>query len=87
MRLYAKGLRPALPLEKRPPRRLAIAAPRGAAKTTLKSLILPIHATLHQGERYIVLISATLKQARRRLRNIQIELQTNRRLHQRLTNF
>ncbi|GAB4314675.1 MAG: hypothetical protein Kow0059_06570 [Candidatus Sumerlaeia bacterium] len=57
-----------------------IAAPRGAAKTTLKALILPIHAICYGFERYIVIICATLAQARRRLRNIQNELRTNARL-------
>jgi reverse gyrase len=64
-------------LADRPARRLAIAAPRGAAKTTLKSLILPIHATLYGRERYIAILSATLKQARRRLANILAEIDTN----------
>ena len=68
---------PPPPLESRPPRRLAIAAPRGAAKSTLKTLILPIHSLLYRQERYIVLISATQKQARQRLRNIKSELQRN----------
>jgi hypothetical protein len=66
-----------LPLALRPGRRLAIAAPRGAAKSTLKTLLFPIHATLYQLERYIVILSATLKQARQRLRNIRSELETN----------
>jgi predicted phage terminase large subunit-like protein len=55
----------------------AVAAPRGFAKSTIKSLILPIHAILHQTERYIVIISATLKQAKLRLKNIKNELLTN----------
>ena len=64
-------------LESRSGRRLALAAPRGAAKSTLKTLIFPIHATLYQLERYIVILSATLKQARQRLHNIRSELETN----------
>ena len=55
----------------------AVAAPRGFAKSTIKSLILPIHALLYQTERYIVIISATLKQAKLRLKNIKNELLTN----------
>jgi predicted phage terminase large subunit-like protein len=55
----------------------AVAAPRGFAKSTIKTLILPIHAILHQTERYIVIISATLKQAKLRLKNIKNELLTN----------
>jgi hypothetical protein len=77
--LYTRTLRPC-PLEQRPARRLAIAAPRGAAKSTLKTLILPIHATLYARERYIVIVSATLKQAQQRLHNIQAEFRTNERL-------
>ena len=77
--LYTRTLRPC-PLEQRPARRLAIAAPRGAAKSTLKTLILPIHATLYGRERYIVIVSATLKQAQQRLHNIQAEFKTNERL-------
>jgi len=65
------------PLATRSPRRLAIAAPRGAAKSTFKSLIFPLHATLYRHERYMVLVSATLKQARQRLRNIKTELVAN----------
>ncbi|MCX7766839.1 MAG: hypothetical protein N2246_09080, partial [Candidatus Sumerlaeia bacterium] len=58
-----------------------IAAPRGYAKSTLKTLILPIHSILYQQERYIVIISATLKQAMQRLRNIKAEFLHNRLLH------
>lgn len=58
-------------------RGLAIAAPRGAAKSSILSLILPIHAICYARERYILIISATLKQARQRLRNIQRELSAN----------
>ena len=81
-RLYRRTLNGHQPLEARPARRLAIAAPRGAAKSTLKSLILPIHATLYQRERYITILSATLKQARRRLRNIKAELEANEALRE-----
>ena len=55
-----------------------MAAPRGFAKSTIKTLILPLHAILYQTERYIVIISATLKQAKLRLRNIKNELLTNK---------
>ena len=79
--LYTRTLRPC-PLEQRPARRLAIAAPRGAAKSTLKTLILPIHATLYARERYVVIVSATLKQAQQRLHNIQAEFRTNERLRE-----
>lgn len=59
----------------------AIAAPRGYAKSTLKTLILPIHSILYQQEKYIVIISATLKQATQRLRNIKAEFLNNKTLH------
>jgi len=55
----------------------AIAAPRGFAKSTIKSLILPIHAILYETERYIIIISSTLRQAKLRLKNIKSELLTN----------
>lgn len=61
-------------------RREAIAAPRGYAKSTIKSLLLPIHSLVYETERYIVIISATLKQAKQRLKNIKEELLTNQRL-------
>ncbi len=73
---YRRGLNGGL-LDDRVGRRLAIAAPRGAAKSTLMSLIFPIHATLYGRERYIIILSATLKQARQRLRNIKAEFDAN----------
>jgi hypothetical protein len=76
MTLYRRSLRHA-DIASRPPRRLAIAAPRGSAKSTLKSLILPIHAVLTGRERYILILSATLKQAQLRLQNIRAEIQGN----------
>ncbi len=54
-----------------------VAAPRGYAKSTLKTLILPVHSILYAQERYIVIISATLKQAKQRLQNIKSELINN----------
>lgn len=59
-----------------------VAAPRGSAKSTLTTLILPIHDILYQLERYIVIISATLKQAKQRLKNLKAELLTNTLLHE-----
>lgn len=61
-------------------RNLAVAAPRGHAKSTLQSLILPLHSILYGRERYIVLLSATLKQSRQRLRAIGEQLRTNKAL-------
>jgi predicted phage terminase large subunit-like protein len=54
--------------------RFALAAPRGAAKSTLVSLILLLHDVVFHRERYIVLLSATERQARQRLRAIRAEL-------------
>jgi hypothetical protein len=65
------------PLEKRRGWRLAIAAPRGNAKTTIKSLLFPLHAIYHGREKYIVILSATLKQARQRLVTIRSEIAAN----------
>ncbi|MBI1785653.1 hypothetical protein HYR69_10970 [Candidatus Sumerlaeota bacterium] len=59
-----------------------ILAPRGAAKSTLISLILPIHALLHRLDFYIVLISATQRQATLRLENIRRALLENDRLRE-----
>lgn len=73
---YQKHVEETLP--EREGYRLAIAAPRGAAKSTLISLILPIHSILYEKERYIVIISATLKQAKQRLKNIRNELLSNK---------
>ncbi|MFP4381346.1 MAG: hypothetical protein ACLFUS_12670 [Candidatus Sumerlaeia bacterium] len=67
-------------MENRKGWRLAIAAPRGAAKSTIKSLIYPLHAMLYQREKYIIILSATLKQAGQRLKNITDEILTNQRL-------
>jgi len=57
-----------------------VAAPRGFAKSTIKTLILPIHAILYGYERYIIIISATLKQAKLRLKNLKNEFLTNKSL-------
>src|SRR5262245_42451862 len=43
--------------------RLAIAAPRGSAKSTLVSLLYVLWSVCHQRHRYIVLISDTLEKA------------------------
>lgn len=67
-------------LAKRRGQRLAIAAPRGSAKTTIVSLILLLHDILYSRERYIVIISSTLKQAMQRLRNARSEILSNERL-------
>ncbi|OPZ10787.1 MAG: Terminase-like family protein [candidate division BRC1 bacterium ADurb.BinA364] len=61
-------------------RRFALAAPRGSAKSTLLSLLFPLHDMLYGQEKYIVLFSATLPQAKARLRNLRREIESNERL-------
>ncbi len=63
-------------LESRRGLRFALAAPRGSAKSTVASLILPLHDLVFRRERYIVLISATERQAEQRLRAIRGELES-----------
>lgn len=77
LRLHRKNAQTTGPLERRSARRSAIAAPRGYAKSTYKTLILPLHSTLYAREGYIIILSATLKQAQQRLKNIKAELETN----------
>lgn len=55
-------------------RRYVMAAPRGSAKSTVASFALVLHDVVFQRERYIVLLSATERQARQRLRAISGEL-------------
>ena len=62
-----RAAKTSLPLEARTGVIDVVLAPRGAAKSTLVSCIFPLHALLHGGEHYIVLISATLRQAQRRI--------------------
>lgn len=57
-----------------------VIAPRGAAKSSLISLVFPLHAMLYGEEQYIVLISATLRQATQRLANIRAVLASSPRL-------
>lgn len=60
--------------------RVALAAPRGSAKSTLVSLLLPLHDIVYRRESYIVLISATQRQAQQRLRALRGELTGRTRL-------
>lgn len=55
-------------------------APRGSAKSTLVSLIDPIHDLCYGTEKYIVLFSNTGPQADEKLSNIRTELLLNERL-------
>ncbi len=65
------------PLPHRTGRRLAIAAPRGAAKSTVHTLLFPIMDFLYGRERHQVIISGTLTQAKNRLATISHELRNN----------
>ena len=60
--------------------RLAIAAPRGHAKSTIVSLAYVLWCICYCTERYIMLISNTLDQANDFLSQIKSELQSNERL-------
>jgi len=64
------------------PQRLAIAAPRGHAKTTVVSLAYALWCAVYGREMLILMISATKDQAAGLLKNIKHELQTNTRLLQ-----
>ena len=56
------------------------AAPRGHAKSTLASLLLPLWCIVTQRRRFILLISDTAAQAREFLEGIKAELEDNARL-------
>lgn len=58
-------------------RKIAIAAPRGHAKTTLVSLAYVLWSALHGKESLILLLSATSEQAQQLLRDIRRELTEN----------
>lgn len=59
------------------PQRLAIAAPRGHAKTTIISLAYALWCAVYGKEMFILLISATRDLAAGLLKNIKAELQSN----------
>lgn len=64
----------AVPLPDRTGHRLAVAAPRGSAKSTIVSFMLTLHDIVYARERYILLVSATQRQAQQRLRALRNEL-------------
>src|SRR5690606_38650278 len=72
------GRQIAEPLPGRVGRRVAIAAPRGAAKSTVHSLLFPLMDLLAGRERHQVIISGTMQQAKNRLASIAAELKGNR---------
>lgn len=61
--------------------RLAIAAPRGAAKSTVHSLLFPLMDIAYGREPYTIIVSATINQANARIASITRELIENERLH------
>lgn len=60
--------------------RVAVAAPRGHAKSTVVSLAYVLWSILYEKEQFVLLVSATQGQAIELLRAIKEELQTNERL-------
>ncbi len=58
--------------------RLVVAAPRGYAKSAIFATLLPLLDICFRRERFIVLLSATQKQASGRLRVLREELRSNR---------
>ena len=60
--------------------RLAIAAPRGAAKSSIVSVFYPLWCICYRKGGYILLLSDTAEQANTMLAHIKTELETNERL-------
>lgn len=60
--------------------RIAVAAPRGHAKSTIVSLAYVLYAALCRHEKYVMLVSATKEQAGQLLKHIKDELETNQKL-------
>jgi hypothetical protein len=58
----------------------ALAAPRGNAKSTLTSLIVPLWCIVGSRKKFIVIISDTSEQAEEFLEQIKAELEANERL-------
>lgn len=61
--------------------RRARAAPRGSAKSTLATLIKPIHDVCYGLEKFILIISSTTPLANKKLKDIRNEIQSNHLLH------
>lgn len=59
---------------------VAIAAPRGSAKTTWLCLIKTLHLVCYQKARFIIIISDTFSLAVARLRDLRAEIEANERL-------
>ncbi|MEM9066605.1 MAG: phage terminase large subunit [Planctomycetota bacterium] len=61
--------------------RLAVAAPRGHAKSTVVSLAYVLWSVLYGHERFVILASATKEQAAQLLRHIKDEIESNPLIH------
>jgi len=61
---------------------LAIASPRGSAKSTRISFLYPVHKIMFKKEPFIILISNTFKKSAMYLDTIKMELQDNKMLHE-----
>ncbi|MEO1718004.1 MAG: phage terminase large subunit [Planctomycetota bacterium] len=57
--------------------RIAVAAPRGHAKSTVASLAYVLWSVLFGGERYVLLVAATAEQAKQQLKHIRDEAESN----------
>ncbi|UYV13441.1 MAG: hypothetical protein NCW75_03945 [Phycisphaera sp.] len=62
--------------------RIAVAAPRGHAKSTVVSVAYLLWSVLYGHEPHVLLISATREQAKQHLRNVRQELQSNERIRE-----
>lgn len=60
--------------------RIAVAAPRGHAKSTVATLAYVLWSVFYGHERHVLIISATSEQAEQHLQNVKAELQGNTRL-------
>ena len=65
----------------KPGKKIAIVAPRGHAKSTLVSLIYPLHRILFAEERFILLISESEMQSKYLLEALGDEVEYNEKLH------
>ena len=59
---------------------LAVAAPRGSAKSTILSFLYPLHCVMFKKKRFIIIVSNTYAKAARSLENIKKELRDNQML-------
>ena len=76
LHLWLESTLPTLPRGSR----LAVIAPRDSAKSTWLSFAWPLYCAVHGRERYILLVAETADQARRYLRSLRRELDSNQQL-------